>query len=242
MVSGPDLPDAPSGSPSRAKFAAGRFVLSVEGFGNSWNDFWRQGLAQSPPNHFDIIPPFSATAGVQPVNYLSGGWVSTTILKKASPDRLKELLRIVDWLASPFGSEEDLLLSYGIEDQDFTRDANGDPQLSAMGNSNAGYVPWRYISQHPYATYQADLPGYTKRSFDVEQMLLTTGIQDVTNGYYVSSAYTVAATTANQTFLDGVNDILFSRRPMSDYDHLVREWQTAAGDKMRQEYLEAMAA
>jgi putative aldouronate transport system substrate-binding protein len=235
-------PDAPSGTPSRGNFAAGRFALSVEGFGNSWNDFWRQGLQQNPPNHFDIIPPFSATAGQKPVNYLSGGWVATTVLKKASPDRIRELLRIVDWLAAPFGSEEDLLLSYGVDGQDYSRDAQGDPQLTASGNSNAGYVPWRYISQHPYVTYQADLPGYTKRSFDVEQMLLTTGVQDVTNGFYSKSAYAAAATTATQTFNDGVNDILYSRRPMSDYDQLVRDWQKAGGDTVRQEYMEAFAA
>jgi putative aldouronate transport system substrate-binding protein len=137
---------------------------------------------------------------------LSGGWVSTTILTKASPERIKELLEIVDWLPAPFGSEEDLLLSYGIEGQDFTRDANGDPQVTATGNHNAGYVPWRYTAQHAYATCQADLPGYTKRTFDVEQVLLATGIQDVTNGYSSPSAYSTAATTANQTFNDGVND------------------------------------
>jgi putative aldouronate transport system substrate-binding protein len=235
-------PDGQSGAPSRQNFAAGRFALSVEGFGNSWNDFWRQGLQQNPPNHFDIIPPFSATAGVKPTSYLSGGWVSTTVLKKAPPDRLKELLRIVDWLASPFGSEEDLLLSYGIEGQDFTRNAAGDPQLSPTGNQNAGYVPWRYISQHPYVTYQADLPGYTKRSFDVEQMLVAGGIANVTNGFYAKSAYSAQATTALQTFNDGVNDILFSRRPLSDYDQLVKDWQAAAGETMRREYMDAMAA
>jgi putative aldouronate transport system substrate-binding protein len=234
-------PDAPSGTGSRSNFAAGRFALSVEGFGNSWNDFWRQGLEQNPPNHFDIIKPFSAAAGGPVVNYLSGGWVSSTALKKASPDRIKELLRVVDWLASPFGSEEDLLLTYGIEGQDHTRDANGDPKLGPSGNGNAGYVPWRYVAQHPYVTYQADLPGYTKRTFDVEQMLLATGVQDATNGFYAASAYSSAATTALQTFNDGVNDILYSRRPMSDYDQLVKDWQRASGDAVRKEYTEAMS-
>jgi putative aldouronate transport system substrate-binding protein len=71
-------------------------------------------------------------------------------------------------------------------------------------------------------------------------MLLTTGIQDLTNGYYAPSAYGAAATSASQTFNDGVNDILFSRRPMSDYDQLMRDWQKAAGDQVRQEYMTAM--
>jgi hypothetical protein len=67
-------PDAPVSPRSRPDFAAGRFAISVEGFGNSWNDFWRQGLEQNPPQHFDIILPFSARAGDQPVSYLTGGY------------------------------------------------------------------------------------------------------------------------------------------------------------------------
>src|SRR5919199_685032 len=73
------------------------------------------------------------------------------------------------------------------EGQAHMRDANGDPKLGPSGNQNAGYVPWRYISQHPYVTYQADLPGYTKKSFDVEEMLVAGGIENVTNGFYSKS-------------------------------------------------------
>ena len=40
-------------------------------------------------------------------------------------DRIKELLRIFDFLASPFGSQEDLLLQYGIKDVDYTLDESG---------------------------------------------------------------------------------------------------------------------
>ena len=36
--------------------------------------------------------------------------------QEGSDDRIKELLRIFDFLASPFGSQEDLLLQYGIKD------------------------------------------------------------------------------------------------------------------------------
>jgi putative aldouronate transport system substrate-binding protein len=73
-------------------------------------------------------------------------------------------------------------------------------------------------------------------------MVIPTGITDVTNGYFVPSAYSSAATTANRTFLEGVNDILFSRRPMSEFDQLLKDWRNAAGDKMRQDYMTAMSA
>jgi len=234
--------NAPTATASRPDFAAGRFALSVEGFGNSWNDFWRQGLGQNPPQHFDLVPPFSATAGTPPIGYLTGGYISTNAMKQASADRIRELLRIVDWLAAPFGSQEDMLLSYGLEGSDYTLDANGDPKLTQAGTARAGYVPWRYISQHPYVQYQPDLPGYSKRSFDAEQVLVRTGVSNAVSGYYSKTEFSAAGSGANRAFFDGVNDIITSRRPFSDYDQLVTDWRTAAGDQVRAEYTAALSA
>jgi putative aldouronate transport system substrate-binding protein len=213
----------------------------VEGFGNSWNDFWRRGLQNNPPQHFDLIKPFRARAGDPPISYLSGGYISTNVMKKASPERIKELLRIADWLAAPFGSQEDVLLSWGLPTTDYTLDANGDPTLTADGVGHAGYVPWRYIAQHPYVQYQADLPGYTRRSFDAEQLLVSEGLQDVTLGYY-SKTNAAGGKTANQLFYDAQRDIILGRRPFGDYDQVVQEWRNAAGDRTRAEFEEAMAA
>lgn len=47
---------------------------------------------------------------------------------------------------------------------------------------------------------------------------------------------------ADMTFWDGIRDVILSRRPMADYDQLVSEWKTAAGDQVRKEYTDAMAA
>jgi putative aldouronate transport system substrate-binding protein len=48
--------------------------------------------------------------------------------------------------------------------------------------------------------------------------------------------------TVNTAFNDGLREILLGRKPLSDYDGLVRDWASAAGDQIRQEYTEAMAA
>jgi putative aldouronate transport system substrate-binding protein len=55
-----------------------------------------------------------------------------TAIKKGSPERVKELLRIEDFLAAPFGSQESLLLEYGVKDVDFI--------LYAQGNSTSFFM------------------------------------------------------------------------------------------------------
>ncbi|HEX8968444.1 MAG TPA: extracellular solute-binding protein [Chloroflexota bacterium] len=241
MTSGVFPPDVGTmtGSTSRPLHAQGRFVVSVDGYGNSWVDLLQRGRQFN--NRFHMLPMFAATAGGKPQAFLSHGYISMNVLKKTTPDRIKEILRIMNFLAAPFGSQEDLLLTYGLEGHDFTRDANGNPQPTQEGLSRSSYVPWRYIAQHPWVNYQADLPGYPKLAFDAEQMIMPLGVADPTDGYFSATAWGKGQ-TADARFQDGVIDIILSRRPMSDYDDLVKAWQTEAGDTVRKEFLDSMAA
>ncbi|MCA1646320.1 MAG: hypothetical protein LC797_12975 [Chloroflexi bacterium] len=226
----------------RADFVGKRFAVSPDGQGNSWVDFWQRGLTQAnPPTRFGMIKPFPAQDGQKPVHFLGSGFVSMNVLKKAGPDRIKELLRVMNWLAAPFGSQEDLMLTYGLKDQDYTLDAKGNPRPTPDGISRAGYVPWRYIAQHPWVYYQADIDGFAKASHEAEQTTIPFGVDDPTNGFYSPTVYAKGA-VADMTFSDGIRDVILSRRPMADYDQLVTDWKTAAGDQVRKEYSDAMAA
>jgi putative aldouronate transport system substrate-binding protein len=188
-----------------------------------------------------MIAPFAAESGQKPIHFLGTGFISMNVLKKASPDRIKELLRIMNFLAAPFGSQEDLLLSYGLKDQDYTLDDKGNPRTTAEGVARAGYVPWRYIAQHPWVYYQADLPGFAKASYDAEHATIPLGVDDPTNGFYAPTLYAKGA-VAEMAFNDGVREILLGRSPMSAYDGLVKDWASAAGDQIRKEYTDAIAA
>ena len=42
--------------------------------------------------------------------------------------------------------------------------------------------------------------------------------------------------------MDGITDILAARRPLTDYDQLVKDWQTNGGNQIRSEYQQAIAA
>jgi len=132
-------------------------------------------------------------------------------------------------------SEEDLLLTYGLRDQDYSVDAAGNPIPTQSGLMTASYVPWQYVAHRPYAWYQSDLPGYAQAAFDVEQTLVAIGMSNPTVGLHLPTQAKNAA--SEQSFFDGVADILFNRRPFSDYDQLVSDWRNSVGDTIRQEYL-----
>jgi putative aldouronate transport system substrate-binding protein len=235
-------PDAPSPGNSRDNFVVGKFATTVDGYGNGWNDFWRRGLQNKPPNHFALITPFAATSGQKPLTFVSGGFISTNVLKAGPPERIKEVLRVIDFMAAPFGSQEDILLSYGLAPADYTLDAKGNPVLTDKSNPDAGYIPWRYICQHPQVSYQADIPGYAQACWDAEQAIIPISVDDPTQAFYSKTNFGGTATNARSTFGSGMNDIILGRRPMTDYDQLVKDWVSAVGDTIRKEYLDAMAA
>jgi putative aldouronate transport system substrate-binding protein len=225
---------------ARLDFVAGRFALYPEGFGQPWQDFWRRGLKNNPPHNFIPLPPFAAQQGGKPTHFLGPGFLSTNAFKKASDERIKELLRIFDFLASPFGSEEDLLLQYGIKDIHYTLDSSGKLTLNERSNADANYVNWKYLIQHPQVMYVPDIPGYAKAEYEAEHVLVPAGIYDPTLGYYSATQGSKGA-VLNRTMMDGITDVIAGRRPLEDYPGLVKDWAAAGGDQIRKELQDAMA-
>jgi len=151
------------------------------------------------------------------------------------------LLRVLNYLAAPFGSKEDLLLSYGAEGPDYALDDRGNPVLTERGNPDANYLPFKYIAQRQSVLYLPDIPDYTKELVAAEKLLLPLGINDPTVGFVSPFAVRQGA-VVNQSFNDGIRDIIAGRRQFSEYDQLVNEWKTNGGDQMRKEYQDAISA
>lgn len=229
-----------SGPVGRQQFAAGKFGVWLDPI-NGWQDGWRQALQSSQPFDVHMIPPFAAHEGLKAQHFVTGGHLWATALKKASPDRIKELLRILNWLAVPFGSAEDLLLTFGVAGTDFTIDPRGNPQLTPQGNADANYVPWKYVVQHPFVFYTPDVPNYARVMAETEKQLIPVAVSNPTFGQVSATNFTKGF-TLTQTVLDGLTDIVVGRRPLSDYDGLVKDWQANGGEVIRKEYTESLAA
>lgn len=236
----PDSLTTTSAPAAMTNLVSGKCVLSVRSLGLDWTDGYQQGQRLDPPQTFGFVRHFAAHDSARPVFFLGTGYGAGTMLKRAAPDRIKELLGILNWTAAPFGSQEDLLLTYGFEGADYTLNAKGNPVTTDQWASDAYNMPWRYMAQRSQVMYNANYPEITKLQADAESSLIPQGVADATLGYY-SPTNTAKATQLKLRFNDGLNEVLQGRRPLSDLDQLVRDWQSGGGEDIRREYLDAMA-
>jgi putative aldouronate transport system substrate-binding protein len=194
-----------------------------------------------PPPTIRLVPPFGADASTQPTYPLFHGSFGTMVLKKASDDRIRELLSVLNLLAAPFGTEEYQLIAYGLEGRDFTRSDSGTPVLTDQGRAD-----WMQRTMNavvnPSPVYFDPLgTDYVPHVIGVFKQYEAVGVADPTVGFY-SESNGRQGVVANQRFGDGITDIVVSRRPLSDLDALLSDWRSGGGDVVRQEFEEAMAA
>jgi putative aldouronate transport system substrate-binding protein len=221
---------------SRGDFVAGRFAM-LEGAWANYSGWWQMGAANDPPTQIRPQLPL-ALGGGKPVYWLGVGNFGVTALKNASADRIKELLAVLNYLAAPFGSEEGLLLDYGVEGPDFTWDSKGNPVPSKQGIAEV-MTPWRYLTAHPEVLYNPSDATYARTLQGDQQGLIAAGIQDPTLGYY-SPTDAAKGQTLAQLVSDQLLAIVTGRSPLSDFDALVKDWASQGGDQIRAEYQQAL--
>ena len=230
-------PDTPSSSVN---------ILATNFYGGKYT-FWPNlylafagaydGTRLQDPN-FNLRPviPFGHDGG-KAVQFLSAPSVGLTSLKQASPDRIKELLGILNYLAAPFGSEEGLLVQYGVKGADYTFDAKGNP--IPTNKARIEVVPWGGLVRHSPVLYDSTNPEAAKVGHDAEVQAAAIGLKDPVVGLF-SNTYASKGAALNRTFIDGVNQILYGRTPVSSLAGLISAWRANGGDTIRSEYEQAL--
>jgi putative aldouronate transport system substrate-binding protein len=234
----PDTPGNNGIVPAQELFLASKFVFMSHSMA-FYNDLWRRGVMQTLRVLPRVIPLFSSD-GSKPIYHMTNQIIGITALKKAPPDRIKELLGIMNWLAAPFGTQEDRLIYYGVPDVDYTPDENGNPKPTDKGTKDANYVPWRYFAQRPWVWYDAGLPDFARVLQADEQRYAAAGIEDPTVGLY-SAANSSKGVQLTQPFTDGLTEIIRGTRPLTDLKSLLADWRSGGGDKIRDEFQQALA-
>ncbi|HEX3811848.1 MAG TPA: extracellular solute-binding protein [Mycobacteriales bacterium] len=221
--------DAP---PIKEWFVAGTICVDPTGYAG-WAQYIQQGLAH-PGFQLNLLtaPGYDGGLGKIP---LGGPSFSTTAIKKASKSRVKELLRIANWLATPFGSKEYLFRVYGITGVDNTVDKNGDPHYTQLGLSEAVPLPIRYVADAPAPIYQPSRPQDAKIQHAYQSKVLPDGIPNPTLGLF-SDTNAQQGAIINKAFANAHNDIIQGRKPLSALDDALKAWRQGGGDKIRKEY------
>jgi putative aldouronate transport system substrate-binding protein len=234
-------PDSPTlqGSPAGLQYYGGKFVFSPHA---SWSlvayqTAWERANAADPNFKPRAVLPFSKDGQGRAAQYVGLGSTGTIGLKKASAERIKELLGVLNYLAAPVGTTEALLLQYGVEGPDFTRDANGNPVPTPQG-LNDTIVPWKNLGGPPDYLFSAFSAEYVPVTYQAQQEHFALTVPNPTVGLY-SPTDGSKGVTLRTTFTDRLKDILFGRQPVSAYDDLVKEWRSGGGDTIRAEYEKA---
>src|SRR5712691_3899759 len=237
-------PDSPSlmGSPAGAQYYAGRWVFSPHA---SWSlvayqTAWERANAADPNFKPRPVMPFNKDGTGRAAQFLGIGSTGTIALKKASAERIKELLGVLNYVAAPVGTTEALLLQYGVEGPDFTRDANGNPVQTPQGLTDT-IVPWKNIGGPPDYLFSASSAEYVPIAYQAQKEHFSLTVPNPIVGLY-SPTDASKGITLKTIMTDRLLEILFGKQPVSALDDLVKDWRTNGGNTIRSEYEQAFQA
>lgn len=237
-------PDSPtlSGSPAGVQYYGGKFVFSAHA---SWSlvayqTAWERANTADPNFKPRAVLPFNKDGTGRAAQFIGTGSTGTIALKKASADRIKELLGVLNYVAAPIGTTEALLMQYGVEGPDFTRDANGNPSPTQQGLSDT-IVPWKNIGGPPDYLFSSSSTEYVPVTYQAQKEHFAATVPNPIAGLYSPTDGSKGIALKN-TFVDRLNEILFGKQPLSAYDDLVKDWRSNGGDTIRAEYEQAFQA
>jgi putative aldouronate transport system substrate-binding protein len=233
-------PDTPLGRANNNDFMAGRYAM----FSSVWGAYVQLWDIQPKiDQNSKIYPmhPFAHDGGQPAYPAGSGNFGMTFIKQQDSPERVKMLLRIADFFAAPFGTEEWVLNYFGVKGTNFGMNDVGAPVLTEQGR-NELTATWRYITSPAYALFSSvRSEEFAKVSHAAETAKIAVMVPDPTLGFYSQAAFNQGV-AAQDTLYSGVSDIIQGRKQVSELDGFIKEWQQKAGDKIRGEFTDAIEA
>ncbi|MFY1671124.1 extracellular solute-binding protein [Plantactinospora sp. WMMB334] len=230
-------PESFGANPATKKwFNDGNAMLIADRY-TAWPQFYAENTAGPD---FDI-------GGMRPPQHSGGGFAATwqaqatnnfTVLKKADERRIRALLRVCDWLAAPFGTEEWLFRRYGVAGVHYQMTGGG-PELTRDG-VNQTALGIRYIVDAPDVIFVPGEPEATRKSYEYQASIIPTALRDPTLGLF-SDAWSRRSGQLGTLIGDAQREILAGNRPVSEWADVVRQWREAGGDQVRVEFEEALA-
>jgi len=236
-------PDTPTMTSSQAKdaLAAGRIGAFNDGPGGLPSSGGLRGRAAE-------INPAAVVGGLVPPGHDGGEGVSYNDrgywgfvgipTRVGDEERVKELLRILDYYAAPFGSEEWRFLNYGLEGVHHTVEADGTLRLTQEGIVEIGDLT--YLATPPTVFFY-DRPGDAEYMQGLIKAHVAIGIENPVLTLF-SPTEAEEGAQLNQLQVDRLTGIVTGREPLDALQGMIDDWRSRGGDRIREEYQEGLAA
>jgi putative aldouronate transport system substrate-binding protein len=216
---------------------AGSAILDGDSW-TAWAPFYEENVAGPSFRIGGMLPP-DYDSGSKAVTWQQNPSFSFTAFKKAPKSRIKQLLKILNWMAAPFGSAEYLLKNYGVSGVDWTRQG-GDVVATQTGLAEVGGLGVGYVGAPPDVVYAPGEEQATKDCYEFMKKSIPMSVADPTTGLY-SRTYAEQNTNLAGQLVDAQQAIIQGQQPVSSWAAAVKTWRSSGGDQMRTEYEDALA-
>jgi len=235
-------PDSVAGQTSTAKnrFYAGQMLIYADGPG-AWNYADAIAGSAADKDYARAAFGFFTASGTgtpamplgPPTEYLS------YFNKDLTPGQIKELLRIADYLAAPFGSYEYTLANYGAANVDYTMTGNG-PVLTATGQKDVDSGAAQLLASPNNINNNPGYPSITRASAQFAQQNAKYGYKPLFYAMNITVPNDLATANAFGPFVSPTSNIMYEvvrgRSTIADYHSTVNEWLRNGGTRLKAFY------
>ncbi|MFD4545869.1 extracellular solute-binding protein [Streptomyces sp. NPDC058466] len=216
-------------------FGGGQTVLNADS-PVAWNDYY---TTYAPATKgfelgYMMAPSFDG-------NRAGGQWqgsanYATLIIKKAPGARIQQILRAMNALAAPFGTDAYLLRKYGVRGPDHTLQGT-DPVLTPQGQAE-NTLPTIFATDAPFTLYYPAKPDIVPEQYEFQKAAVKQLIPNPAEPLY--SPTDSKKSKLFGTLLDDTRKgIMQGRLPLKEWDAAMKNWRKEAGDQIRREFEQA---
>lgn len=217
---------------AKQAFSSGTTALYMDGLA-AWRGFVEQ--ERRSVDEIGVMLPF-ALPGADPVFHVASGIFGITALRQDDPAVVQDRLRLLDFLAAPFGTEEWFLLNYGVEGVDHEM-TSGLPVLTDKGIEEIRTM-FKFIGAPPGVMFSGQSPQWVEAQHAWESAVIPATIPDPTVGVYIEPVEDT--TGALQAVYDAVADVTAERISIDDFRAVTENWTEKIGNETRERLQEAL--
>ncbi len=214
--------------------------------GEQWEDLWLSGRAATfslnVTNMYGLFfvegsKPFSPPAhdGREQALWRGPTMFAFTALPSTLTDdkRIDELLDILNWWASPFGSKEYIFVAYGLEGRQFNF-KDGEPIAVEDEELQTERNLYWMAQQFEYTLYFAGHPERAQLAQKQLEGIFTHQVTDPSSGLFSDTKISKAA-SLDQLIQDYETGIVTGRRNISELADLRSRWASGGGTAVKKE-------